>query len=621
MLALFALVWLAFGETLTSPFLYYDDPGYVTRNDVVREGLSWSGVRWAVTSGDEANWHPLTWLSHMLDVSLYGLDVRGHHASSLLLHALNAALVFLLLRATTGAAGASLLVAALFAVHPTRLESVVWISERKDVLSTFFGLLALAAWVRWTRRGQRPLYALAAALHAASLMAKPMLVTLPVLLLLLDFWPLGRVRGRSSLGPLIREKWAFFALSAASGLITVLAQRSGGAVMDLQVFPLSERLANAPLAVGAYLVDFAWPGPRSVFYPHPGPTVSWAAAATVSLLLALATFVLLRSRSRFPYAFVGWTWFLVALLPVLGIVQVGLQARADRYTYLPYLGLFVAVVFACRAAASRWRVGPAALGLVALVLVAATAATTRAQSAVWKGDLTLFEHARAVTGPNAVAEQALGAAHLEAGQLEAAEGHFRSALELLPILTGARLGLGRVLLMRGEIDEAARAYEELLAEVPGYVEAANNLAYCRLRQGELGEARELFSQAVTINPRLVASIHVLGMLEAALGRLDEAMARLSEAVRLAPANGSWALDLDGARALARGEDSPASSRFRVRLGAYHREAAVALEARGRTEAARSHMIEAERIESGADRAPLAGAPGHPDTTDAGGVSP
>jgi tetratricopeptide (TPR) repeat protein len=450
-------------------------------------------------------------------------------------------------------------------------------------------------------------------------MAKPMLVTLPVLLLLLDIWPLGRARGRTSLGPLVREKWALFGLSAASGLITVLAQRSGGAVMNLQVFPLSERLANAPLAVGAYLVDFVWPGPRSIFYPHPGATVSWAAAATVTVLLALATFVLLRSRSRFPYSFVGWTWFLVALLPVLGIVQVGLQARADRYTYLPYLGLFVAVVFAFRAAASRWRVGPASLGLAAIVLVAAAAATTRAESAFWKGDLTLFERARAVTGPNAVAEHALGAAHLEAGQLEPAERHFRSALELLPVLTGARLGLGRVLLMSGQIDEAARAYEEILAQVPGYVEAANNLAYCRLRQGELGEARELFSQAVTVNPRLVASIHVLGMLEAALGRRDEAVARLAEAVRLSPGKDSWALDLDGARALARGEDSPASRRFRVRLGAYHREAAVALEARGRAEAALSHMIEAERIESGAHRAPLAGAPGHADTTNAGGV--
>ncbi len=607
-LALCALVWLAFGATLTSPFLGYDDPKYVTSNEVVREGLSWSGVRWAFTSGHAANWHPLTWLSHMLDVSLFGLDVRGHHATSLLLHAFNAVLVFFLLRVATGAGGASLLVAALFAVHPTRLESVVWISERKDVLSAFLGLLALAAWLRWTRRGRPPFYALAVILHGASLMAKPMLVTLPVLLLLLDYWPLDRLRGRAALGARIREKWPFFALSAVSGLITFVVQRSGGAVRDLQAFPLSERLANAPLAVGAYLVDFVWPGPRSIFYPHPGSTVSWSAAAAVTVLLVLVTAVLAQRRSRLPYAFAGWGWFLIALLPVLGILQVGLQARADRYTYLPYLGLFVAVVFGSRAGASRWGVGPAPLGLVALALVAATALTTRAQSAHWKDERTLFEHAKAVTGPNAVAEQALGAAALRAGQLEAAERHFRAALRLAPAQTGARLGFGRVLAMTGRIDEAAAAYEAVLAQAPGYVEAFNNLAYCRLRQGELEEARELFARAVGANPRLAAATHVLGMLEAALGNHGRAIALLSEAVRLSPGTEAWTLDLDGALALAHGGDSAASTRFRGRLGAYHREAAAALEERGRPEAACSHIIEAERIESSLDQAPLAGTP-------------
>jgi len=597
-LALCALVWFAFGSTLTSPFLGYDDPQYVTRNEAVRKGLSWSGVRWALTAVDAANWHPLTWLSHMLDVSLYGLDVRGHHATSLLLHAANTTLVFLLLRSATGAAGASLLVAALFTVHPTRLESVVWISERKDVLCAFFGLLAVAAWIAWVRSRRRPLFALAAALHAASLMAKPMLVTLPVLLLILDFWPLGRAQCRAAIGPLVGEKWPFFALSAVSGVITVFVQRSGGAVMGLQAFPLGERLANAPLAVGAYLVDFAWPGPRSIFYPHPGATVAWAAAAAVGILLALVTVATARSRNRFPYAFAGWAWFLVALLPVIGLVQVGLQARADRYTYLPYLGLFVAAVFAFRAGAARLRLAAAPFGLVALAVVAAAALTTRAQSAPWKDGRTLFEHARAVTGPNAVAEQALGSIDLNAGQLEAAERHFRSALDLAPSLTGAHLGLGRVLVTTGRFDEAATSYEAVLARVPQHVEAANNLAYCRLRQGDLARARALFARAVSSNASLAASAYVLGMLEAALGSREQAVARLSEAVRLSPGNDSWALDLDGARALARGEDSSAASRFRARLGAYHREAAAALQARGRSEEARSHLVEAERLESG-----------------------
>ena len=609
MLVLFALVWFAFGSTLTSAFLGYDDPEYVTQNETVQEGLSWSGARWAFTTGHAANWHPLTWLSHMLDVSLYGLDVRGHHATSLLLHVANAVLVFLLLRSMTGAPGASLLVAALFAVHPTRLESVVWISERKDVLSAFFGLLALAAWTGWVRSARRLLYALAVALYAASLMAKPMLVTLPLLLLLLDFWPRGRLSTRADIGPLVREKWPFFVLSAVSGVITFFVQRSGGAVRGLQAFPLGERLANAPLAVGAYLVDCVWPGPRSVFYPHPGSTVSWAAAGAVGVLLALVTVATVRSRNRFPYVFVGWAWFLVALLPVVGIVQVGLQARADRYTYLPYLGLFVAAVFAFRAFASRMRLGAVPLLLVATAVVAAAALITRAQAASWEDNRTLFEQARAVTGPNPIAEQALGTLDLDAGRLEAAERHFRSALELWPSLTRSRLGLGRVLVVTGRFDEAVASYEAVLAQVPGHVEAANNLAYCHLRQGDLRRARELFSRAVSANPRLAASTHVLGMLEAALGGGVEAVAILSEAVALSPGNDSWTLDLDGARALARGEDSPVASRFRARLGAYHREAAAALRARGCPEEARSHIVQAERLESGIDKAPLLGEPG------------
>jgi len=619
-LALAALVWFGFGSTLTSPFLELDDPQYVTDNEVVRGGLSWSGARWAITTGHAANWHPLTWLSHMLDVSLFGLDVRGHHATSLLLHVANAALVFLLLRSTPGVAGASLLVAALFAVHPTRLESVVWVSERKDVLSSFLGLLTLAAWLGWVRSGRRPLFALAPVLYAASLMAKPMLVTLPALLLLLDFWPLRRLQGRAALGPLVREKWPFFVLSAASGLVTVLVQRSGGAVKDLQLFPLGERVANALLAVGAYIVDFAWPAPRSVFYPHPGSTVSWGAAGVVGVFLALATVAAVRLRNRLPYVFVGWAWFLVALLPVIGIVQVGLQARADRYTYLPYLGLLVAVVFAFRAAVSRLEWARMPLGLVSLTVVTAAVLTTRAEAVHWKDNGTLFERARAVTGPNAVAEQVLGSVALDAGQLEAAERHFRSALELAPTQARARRGLGRTLVRAGRVDEAATVYEELLASFPEHVELANNLAYCRMQQGDLGRARDLFSRAVSANPRLAASTHALGMLEAALGRREETLAHLSEAVRLSPGNDSWALDLEGARALARGEVSSSASRFRARLAAYHREAAAALLARGRLEEARSHIVESERLLSGTDPVALMGESGPVVKTMNGNVS-
>jgi Flp pilus assembly protein TadD len=347
--------------------------------------------------------------------------------------------------------------------------------------------------------------------------------------------------------------------------------------------------------------------------------VSWAAAAGVFVLLALATVAAVRWRSRFPYAFVGWAWFLVALLPVAGIVQVGLQARADRYTYLPYLGLLVAVALASHATAARFGLGGTRLGLVALAVVAAAALTTRVQAAPWKDSRTLFEHARAVTGPNAVAEQALGSVELDAGRLDVAERHFRSALELAPTLHGARLGLARVQARQGRFDEAAASYEALLAVLPGNVEVANNLAYCRLQQGDLVRARELFARAVSADPRLAASTHVLGVLEAALGRHEQAVARLSEAATLSPGNPSWALDLEGALALSRGDVSPASCRFRARLAAYHADAEAALLARGRSDEARPHALEAERLQRCVDRAPLAAEPGRVVSTAGGRV--
>jgi tetratricopeptide (TPR) repeat protein len=514
----------------------------------------------------------------------------------------------------TGAPGAALVVAALFAVHPTRLESVAWISERKDVLSTLLGLLATSAWVAWARSARRLYLVLAVGLHGLSLMAKAMLVTLPLLLLLLDFWPLrrlGDVPSGGGLGRRVREKWPFFALSAASGIVTVLAQRSGGAVQAFERFSVADRLANGLLSVGAYLADFAWPRHLAVFYPHPGRSASWAAALALALLLVALTVGAWRVRAGLPCLVMGWTWFLVALLPVSGLVQVGLQARADRYTYLPYLGLLLAAVFAGREGARRLGLRPLAQGVAAAVLLTVATLATRAEAAFWKDSRTLFERAREVTGPNAVAEQALGSVASDEGDLKGAERHFRRALELLPDLEGAQLGLGRVLVRTGRFDEAATIYGRLLARWPHNVETANSLAFCRLQQGDLAQARDLFSRAVAANPRLAASTHLLGMLEAALGRPAEAVARLGEAARLAPGQVSWREDLEGARAMEQGEASPASRRFRSRLAGYHREAAAALLERGRRQEARRHALEAERLETreGGGARPAAASPG------------
>jgi tetratricopeptide (TPR) repeat protein len=435
--ALAFLTLAAWLPALQNGFINLDDPYYVTTNPQVRPGITRGGLAWAMTAKVASNWHPLTMLSHILDCQLFGLDPAGHHATSLLLHLANALLLFEVLRRMTGAAGRSAAVAALFAVHPTHVESVAWVAERKDVLSALFWLLAMGAWARYARAPAIGRYLLVALLMILGLMAKPMVVTLPFALLLLDIWPLDRLR----LGwrRLLIEKLPLLALSAASSLITLRYQETSLAPLD--VVPWSLRAANALVSYVAYLGKIFLPRHLAVFYPIPLAIPAWKVAGAALLLAALTALAVWRARWE-PWLLTGWLWFLGTLVPVIGLVQVGRQAMADRYTYIPSIGLFLAVVWSV---AWFWRSHRAALATVSAIVILALAAVTRVQIGYWSDSATLFRHALAVTGDdNYLAHIGLGKALMAEKDWNGAAEQFRAALALYPHLSEARAGLESV---------------------------------------------------------------------------------------------------------------------------------------------------------------------------------
>jgi protein O-mannosyl-transferase len=433
-LALLTLaVWL---PALRNGFTNLDDPYYVTANPQVLRGITRAGIAWAMTAKVASNWHPLTLLSHMLDCQLFGLDPAGHHATSLLLHLANVLILFAVLCRMTGAAGRSAVVAALFALHPTHVESVAWVAERKDVLSALFWILAMGAWARYARQPSAGRYLLVALLMVLGLAAKPMVVTLPFALLLLDVWPLDRLH----LGwrRLILEKLPLLALSAASSLITLRYQQASLAPLD--VAPWSLRAANALVAYAAYLGKLFLPRHLAVFYPIPLSIPAWQAAGAALLLIAITALAVRRAR-REPWLLTGWLWFLGTLVPVIGLVQVGRQAMADRYLYIPSIGLFLAVVWSVAELGRRHR---AVLATAAGAVLLALAVMTRVQIGYWSDSATLFRHALAATGDNYLAHIGLGKALMGERDCEGAAEQFRAALARYPRLNEARAGLEAV---------------------------------------------------------------------------------------------------------------------------------------------------------------------------------
>jgi Flp pilus assembly protein TadD len=489
-------------------------------------------VAWAWTSTSAANWHPVTWLSHLLDVELFGVVPGPHHWMSVSLHALAALLLFVALVRMTAATLPSAFVAALFAVHPLHVESVAWVAERKNLVSTVCWMACLIAYARYARRPGRGAYALVAITLAVGLLAKPMLVTVPMLLLLLDVWPLRRV-GAERVSRLVVEKLPLLALSIASVAITVAAQRASGAMRDVAQVDVATRLANAAGSYWRYLGHALWPADLSPYYPYAATQhAGLVALATAGLVLVSAAAWAWRRRA--PYLFTGWFWYVGTLVPVIGIVQVGSQAMADRYTYVPLIGMFIVVAWGLPDLVRSWRPARVVVPAAAVAVVVACVVATRAQTAIWRDSVTLWSHAVAVEPDNYFAHGALGAALKTRGRTAEARRHLERALALRPDLDDVHTDLGTLLAAQGDRDAALRHLREAVRLNPRFAEAHHNLGVALTQAGDRAAAAAAFRDALRLNPDLPRTHHALARLLAADGRVAEALPHFLDAVRLSP---------------------------------------------------------------------------------------
>ena len=497
------LTWAVFGQTLRYDFVNYDDPRYVYQNTRITSGISFDNVVWAFSHIHSENWHPVTTITHMLDCQLYGLRAGWHHFTNVLLHAVAVVLLFIALQRMTGTLWRSAFVAAVFAVHPLHVESVAWIAERKDVLSAVFFMLTLLAYVHYTRGPSIGRYLTVVLFVALGLMSKPMLVTLPFVLLLLDFWPLARIDGqRSNTGhqvlQLVLEKIPVLALCAVSSIVTFLAQR--GAIGGTEQLPISARINNALVTYIVYIRQMFWPARLAVFYPHPENRLPLFEISLAVIVLIGITAAAFGFRKKAPYLMTGWLWYLGMLVPVIGLVQVGWQGHADRYTYLPQIGLYIAVTWAIIDLTRSWRFQHVALGAAALVVVGALTWRAWLQTSYWRDSERLFTHVLAVTGNNDVALNNLGIIFLERGQLDDAISKLRAAIDLRPENGPAHDNLAKALLKKGQVAEAMVHYRKFLEIEPENVEARNTLGTALIQQGHVKEAIDQWQDALALQP-------------------------------------------------------------------------------------------------------------------------
>lgn len=507
------------------PFVDYDDTGYVVENAHLRSGLTWTTLKWAITSTEQANWHPLTWLSHALDYQLYGLNAGGHHLTSVLLDMLNAVLLFLLLKWSTGAVGRSALAAAIFAAHPLNVQSVVWIAERKNLLCTMFFLLTLLDYGWYAHKPGMARYLTVAGLFALSLASKPMAVTLPFVLLVLDFWPLRRMKGisdsgefyrvpRLSLGKLAVEKVPLLGLSAASALVTLVAQRAAGAMPVGSEFAFHLRLENAIESYAIYLREAIWPARLAAFYPM-NRLVGWE-VVTGAFVMLLISCLVWQQRKGHPYLLAGWLWYCGTLVPVIGIIQVGAQARADRYVYIPMIGIFVAAVWGVSDVArhARLPLRVRALGATAVLLVLAFVAYRNVF--YWRSDYDLWDHAVQVTDGNLLAEDNLGIQLLHMGRFDEAMLHFQNADRINPMDPLSHLNIGADYQDHGRLPEAIAQYNEVLqltSDPKLLVPAYKNLGAAYRKMGDFPKAIENYQTALRIDPTQTDILLAIGYLQ------------------------------------------------------------------------------------------------------------
>jgi len=581
-LLLILAIIIDYGQVKNFDFVGYDDQEYITENSHVQKGLTVESIVWAFTSFHSANWHPLTWLSHMLDCGLYGLNPMGHHWTNLIFHMINTILLFIVLELMTGAIWRSAFVAALFALHPLHVESVAWVSERKDVLSTFFGLLMIFSYYRYVKISSLKNYLLVIIFFCLGLMSKPMLVTFPFVLILLDFWPLKRFHYKNDylfqsertahydskgIFRLILEKFPLFIPVVISCVLTFFAQKSWGAVQKLGSLSLQNRIANALVSYVNYVLKMFWPSKLAVFYPHPGDNFPAWQIFGAALLISCACFLAIRTAKKYPYIVIGLFWYLGTLVPVIGVVQVGEQAMADRYTYIPLIGLFIIVAWGALDLFRKWHYRKIYLSVFGMIILSAFTARTFFQITHWKNGVTLFEHAIKVTKNNYKAHNNLASA-LDSLELDRAISHFKEALrihpkyvtalcnlglafnnkgnydeavlyftkalKIKPQKTDTRMDLANVFFLQAKPEEAISQYREILKTDSENANAHYNLACMLSAQKKIDQAEHHYKEALRINPNHEKAHYNLGNIMLKHGNQKEAFTHFVEAIRIKP---------------------------------------------------------------------------------------
>jgi Tfp pilus assembly protein PilF len=601
-LLLFLGTFAAYSQVWHFDFVNFDDPEYVTENNHVRAGLTSDGLAWAFTSYDAENWFPLTWISHMADGQFFGLRSGWHHLTNVLLHALATLLLFAALKRMTGAVWRSAFVAFLFALHPLHVESVAWVAERKDVLCAFFWCLTLWCYARYAQRPGAGRYLFVLLGFCCGLMSKPMIVTLPFVLLLLDFWPLRRATRLS----ILWEKLPFFALAGAVSLVTYIAQGQGHAIQSLHSMPAGLRIANATVTYVTYIARMFWPAKLAVFYPYSHQLPVWRAVAA-GLALAGITFLALRRFRSYPYLAIGWFWYLGTLVPVIGLVQVGGQSSADRYTYLPTVGLAIMLSWGTADLLKRYPRAKTVVVVAALAVCSACVVLTSRQLRYWAKTEVLFQHAVNVTTNNYIAQNNLADYYLSKLRNDEARGHVIEALRIQPNYAEAHVNLATILRRAGQTDEAEREYRVALTIQPRNIEGHSGYGALLFDQGRANEALREFQEVVQLKPEYAGGHFVLGRMLASMGRTDLAMAEFDEALRLRPDEAGAHHSL-GVALLGRGRMNEALAEFRAEArlqptdASVHNNLGQLLASLGRLDEAIAEFSEALRIKPDFDAA-------------------